>query len=290
MTLVNGRWCKSLSVRDRGLQYGDGVFETMAVAGGEPLCLSRHLARLEHGCRRLSIPVPGRRVLLQEIGEICSGVEQGVLKVIVTRGEGGRGYTPAQGTPTRLLIQYPWPVYPARYWQEGIAARVCQMRLGRNPWLAGIKHLNRLEQVLARRECDDAHVPEGLMLDAEGWVIEGTISNLFVVKAGQLLTPQLSHCGVEGTIRGLVIELVRAKDWLPVSITGIQLPAVLGADEVFLCNSIFGIWPVVSIGAQHFDIGSLTQHLQHELVRSRAIVAPGWQESGLAWPRQDTAV
>jgi 4-amino-4-deoxychorismate lyase len=275
MSLVNGRWCKSLSARDRGIHYGDGVFETMAVQHGEPLCLDRHLARLERGCRRLAIPVPGRLGLLQEIGEMCSGVEQGVLKVIVTRGEGGRGYTPAQGSPTRVLIPYPWPVYPAHYWQDGIVACVCHVRLGRNPWLAGIKHLNRLEQVLARRECDDARVPEGLMLDAEGWVIEGTTSNLFIVKGGQLRTPQLSHCGVEGTIRGLVIDLVRAQDWLPVSVAGILLPEVLRADEVFLCNSIFGIWPVVGIGEQHFDIGSITRHLQQELVRSRAIVAVG---------------
>lgn len=171
MILVNGKVSSRIEIADRGLQYGDGLFETIAIRDERAILYSSHLKRLEDGCRRLSIPLIARRILDKEIFKLCRGVSRGVLKVIVTRGSGGRGYQPpSQPQPTRILSVHPWPNYPSLFIEYGITLRVCHTSLGYNPCLAGIKHLNRLEQVLARSEWENPMIPEGLMLDSQGQV------------------------------------------------------------------------------------------------------------------------
>ena len=204
-TLINGVAATCIDAHDRGFHYGDGLFETFAVSNGEPAMWDMHMQRLLLGCQRLGFPAPDPTLLRSEALSLCAVPDapaRGVLKIIITRGGGGRGYRApspsavlATGGVTRMLALYPWPDYPAAFWSEGVAVRVCATRLGCNPALAGIKHLNRLEQVLARNEWDDASVAEGLMLDPQGSVIEGTMTNLFVVRNGQLLTPDVSQCG-----------------------------------------------------------------------------------------------
>ena len=260
-TLVNGVSTTSVDVHDRGLHYGDGVFETFAVRNGVPALWDMHMQRLMLSCQRLNFPELDPALLWNEAMSLLrsnadagSGdAVQGVLKIIITRGSGGRGYrapppsaTLAMGGATRILALYPWPEYPATFWSEGVAVRVCATRLGCNPALASIKHLNRLEQVLARSEWDDVNVPEGVMLDTQGDVIEGTMTNLFVVRNGQMLTPDVSQCGVAGIMRGWILAHARAVG-IPATITALTLDTVTSADEVFLCNSVIGIWPVRDI-------------------------------------------
>lgn len=248
-TLINGVSANCIDVHDRGLHYGDGLFETFAVINGEPALWDGHMQRLQLGCQRLNFPNflgPDLALLRSEALSLCSGETQGVLKIIITRGSGGRGYRappPLSAQVTRILALYPWPDYPATFWSDGVTVRVCTTRLGWNPALAGIKHLNRLEQVLARSEWDDARVPEGLMLDIQGNVIEGTMTNLFVVRNGQLLTPDVSQCGVAGVMRNWVLACARMAG-IPSAITALTLDSVNSADEVFLCNSVIGLWPV----------------------------------------------
>ncbi len=244
--LVNGVPGASFDANDRGLHYGDGLFETIAVHGGAPALWDRHMQRLLLGCERLGIAPIDAAQLRRESLQLCEGVAEGVLKIIITRGSGGRGYrAPPSGAtqPTRLVALYAWPEYPPAFWVEGVAVRLCSTRLGSNPALAGIKHLNRLEQVLARSEWEDPAIPEGLMLDGEGHVIEGTMSNLFIVRNGRLLTPDLSRCGVAGVMRGCILDGVRDTG-IPAEITQITLDDVKSSDEVFLCNSLIGVWPV----------------------------------------------
>lgn len=246
-TLINGLEEAAITVQDRGLHYGDGLFETFAVIHSEPQYWERHYRRLACGCERLKLPLPEEGLLRMEASQIYRGVERGVLKLILTRGRGNRGYRfPDPLIPTRLFSLYPWPDYPKNYLHEGISVKICTMRLARNPRLAGIKHLNRLEQVLARNEWDDPAIAEGLMLDTEGYVIEGTMTNLFLVWEGILITPDLSYCGICGIMRECILEAAACLT-IPTLIQPVYLEDLYKAEEAFVCNSIIGIWPIRQI-------------------------------------------
>ncbi|WP_255210882.1 aminodeoxychorismate lyase [Methylogaea oryzae] len=250
MMLVNGREGLSVPVADRGFQYGDGCFTTLEVRDGAPLFLARHQARLSRDCARLQIPYDCADQVVSEARSLAEAGRDGVLKIIVTRGAGGRGYRcPDVPQASRILGFYPRPVYPSEWAASGVVVRVCRMRLGNNPALAGIKHMNRLEQVLARSEWSDAEIAEGLLLDAQGWVTEGVMSNVFMVRDGRLETPRLNRCGVAGVMRELVAELA-GRMGIAVREGRCRLSRLREADEVFVTNSLIGIWPVRRPGRQ----------------------------------------
>jgi 4-amino-4-deoxychorismate lyase len=261
LCLVNGESQNRVSVADRGLQYGDGLFETLAVRDGRPQLWDRHLRRMAEGCRRLRIQMPEPDLLANEAHRLCTGRGQGVLKLIVTRGSGGRGYGPLlHSSTTRILSLYPWPAFPTQASQHGVRVRFCETRLGINPRLAGLKHLNRLEQVLARLEWDDPSIVEGLMLDQGGRVIEGTMSNLFAVYQAKILTPQLMGCGVAGVMRQRILELLREIE-LPCRITQLMPEDLRRANELFLCNSVIGVWPISHLEGRQVPGGPMTQRI-----------------------------
>lgn len=270
MILINGVSTTTIETSDRGFQYGDGLFETIEVRNRQAVLLKRHLERLNSGCQRLSMPVPDAQLLSAEVDSLCRSPDAGaraVLKIIITRGSGGRGYRPPDIIqPTRVLSLHPYPDYPKNYSEQGIVARFCTGRLGLNPYLAGIKHLNRLEQVMARAEWSDSAIQEGLMLDIKGHVIEGTMTNLFYIKNNRLYTAALTYSGVAGIMRSLVIELATAHGF-PVSEHTFSRNELLSADEVFICNSIIGIWPVKQIANTYFSVGALTRNIQDWLTK-----------------------
>lgn len=262
MILVNGECREHIDVTDRGFQYGDGLFETIAITNGQPVFLDRHLDRLEAGCRRLYIPFPGSELLIFEAQKLSQHSNNAVLKLILTRGSGGRGYRqPDVIQTTRVLSTHPFPDYPDSYKEQGIVARFCDTRLGLNPALAGIKHLNRLEQVLARAEWTDPDIQEGIMLDMNEHVIEGTMTNLFYVKKDILYTSSLLLSGVEGIIRSLIIAK-SSEFGISVMERAFTKDELLSADEIFVCNSIIGIWPVRQIVKKCFPVGTRTRQLQ----------------------------
>lgn len=271
MFLLNGESRHLVDVSDRGFQYGDGLFETLEILQGKALFLDRHLQRLTHGCQRLLLPPPDWQILQQETQQLISHTEHGVLKIIITRGSGGRGYRqPEPIVPTRLLSLHPYPQYPDTLQTQGISVRFCNQLLSINPSLAGIKHLNRLEQVLARAEWQDDAIQEGLMLDSYGHVIEGTMSNLFIVKNAVLYTPALTQSGIAGIVRQLVLEFAEQLS-LSVSIQSLDKEQLLAADEVFVTNSVIGIWPVKQIAEQCWPVGEWTRRLQAMLNQARLI-------------------
>lgn len=261
--LLNGQPATAISVQDRGLAYGDGLFETILVRDGKPLLLQEHLARMQRGCAVLGLD-PDIAELQSEIALMLvqAAARETVLKIILTREANGRGYRPFTTACNRLLTLHPVPDYRASMPEQGIAMFVCRQRLARQPVLAGLKHLNRLEQVLASREWPDDSYLEGLMLDTEGLVIEGTRSNLFAVIGGQLLTPTLDNCGVSGVMR----------DWLLQRFGNVAgehnftLGQLRAASEIFICSSVIGIWPVKQLqhGSERhsFNIGSRTRQAQ----------------------------
>ncbi|WP_343803057.1 aminodeoxychorismate lyase [Marinobacterium maritimum] len=264
-TLINGEFSDCIGVADRGLAYGHGVFETFLVLNGTPVFYTEHLQRLLTGCKRLGIPVdqlPQR--LEHDLMQLDYPAGRAVLKLIVTCGSGGRGYlTPNPASPVRILMLSPLPEYPGQP-EQGIRARWCQTRLACQPLLSGIKHLNRLEQVLARNEWQDPAIREGLVCDSRGFVVEGTMSNLCFIAGGRFCTPALDQSGVEGIVRNQLLQLA-ALQGLEVEAGRYTPDDVHSADELFVCNSLIGIWPIVQLGDRSYEWGTYTRRLQSAL-------------------------
>jgi 4-amino-4-deoxychorismate lyase len=260
-TLIDGIETDRVAVTDRGLQYGDGLFETLAVRHGG-LCLWRkHFARLSRGAERLGIACPSQNLLLRECGQLIAGESAGVLKIVLTRGSGGRGYRlPEPSHPTRICSLHPWPEYPVSWREKGVSVISCRTPLGNNPILAGIKHLNRLEQVVGRSEWRDPQIAEGLMCDGRGRVIGGTMSNLFLMVKGRLSTPRLDRCGIEGTVRDLVLRMAPSFG-IEVAQTDIRHADLVAADGLFLTNALIGVWPVRRLGTQDMSLDRLPVEL-----------------------------
>jgi 4-amino-4-deoxychorismate lyase len=238
---INGRRGTVIDCRDRGLQYGDGLFETMRVRRRRIRLLELHLDRLAEGCRRLGIDVPAAG-LEREAAARARQCVDGVLKLILTRGRGVRGYRPTgKERYTRVLSLHALP--PPEALPKPVRVRRCRPPLGLNPDLAGLKTLNRLESVMARAEWGDERIWEGLLRDVEGSVISGTMSNVFLRRGSTLMTPALDRCGVAGVMRRWVLE--QAKD-LRLSVWQGRLPveAFRDAEEVFMTNAVAGVVPV----------------------------------------------
>jgi 4-amino-4-deoxychorismate lyase len=262
--LVNGR-AAGLDPADRGLAYGDGLFETMAAAEGKIRWLEQHLERLDEGCRRLEIDGLDWQAVRREIAEHCPSTGRAVVKLIVTRGPGGRGYRPPEhARPTRILSVSAWPEHPASHYTDGIRVRVCAQRLGENPLLAGLKHLCRLEQVLAQIELRGTDAAQGLLLDTSGRVVGGSSGNVFAVRDGGLLTPGLARCGIKGVMRRVVLETARELG-LEALETDLALADLQTADELFVTNALIGIWPVAWLDEQRFEPGATTRQLMRAL-------------------------
>jgi 4-amino-4-deoxychorismate lyase len=258
---VDGQPADALSLKDRGLAYGDGLFETIAVRDGQPLLLERHLSRLADGCKRLAIAVD-HELIRNELLAYATALGDGVLKLILTRGDSLRGYAPDPAAQARRILQgNPPAAYPAVHGEQGVRLFPCTTRLSIQPLLAGLKHLNRLEQVIARSEWQDTDHAEGLMLDQAGRVIEGVFSNLFLVRDGVLMTADLKRCGVEGVMRAELLFQAESLG-IPTQITDITLEQLQWADEVFVCNSVYGVWPVHAYAALSWPVGPLTRKLQ----------------------------
>ncbi len=274
MWLVNGR-ATGVDPADRGLAYGDGLFETMAAIDGQVRRLEFHLERLTHGCRRLAIPLPDTAALRHELATHCPPAGRAVVKLIVTRGPAGRGYRPPEhAAPTRIVGFFAWPDYPASNYEHGIEVQTLQIRLGENPQLAGLKHLNRLEQVLAQAELARADAQEGLLLDTSDNVVSCTSSNVFAVQGEALVTPDLSRCGVRGVMRRAVLEAAGDVGLEPVE-RNLSLGEFIAASEIFVTNALFEIWPVARLDHRRLAPGAKTRELMARLGTVQCVSGSG---------------
>lgn len=265
MILVNGVISDSIPATDRGLAYGDGAFRTLLLRGGRPLHWPLHYVKLAADCRALGMECPSEPVLAREIDQAAQCEPDCVLKIIVTRGTGQRGYAPPLGArATRVVMTAPLPRYPEEFTQTGIEARFCDIRLGLQPALAGLKHLNRLENILARAEWDDPAIAEGVLLDIEGNVIGGTMSNLFVVERGALFTPDVTRCGVAGVTRARLMQAATAHG-MSCHIENISSGRLLQADAILLVNSIIGVWQVVRLAGRTWEPMTVVRQLREWL-------------------------
>lgn len=260
--LINGIENGCLSPLDRGFAYGDGIFRTLAIKDGCPQHWALHYAKLVHDCNMLGIVCPSATVLLNDIERLFANSPQAVAKIIVTRGEGARGYSmPSLAQPNRVVIKSAYPQYPQVNFELGVRLHVCQTRLGQQPQLAGIKHLNRLENVIARAEWSDSTIADGLLLDAEGNAIECTASNLLARYGKTLLSPDLTRCGVAGVTRQRVLEMAPGLGY-ETEVTDIPLATLLEADEILITNSLFGVWQVLGIASRQWQPQPLAARLR----------------------------
>jgi len=265
VALVNGESALQVSLFDRALQYGDGLFRTVLVDQGAALNLNRHLKHIQHGCQVLGIDSPHgfRETIARETEELCEQRKTAILKIVVTRGQGGRGYAPTVTSgPTRILAVSAAPSHPPGLWEKGVKIRLCRTPAAENTALAGIKHLNRLPQVLARGEWKDPEIFQGLMSDSGGNLVGGTMSNILAVQRGCIYTPALDAAGVAGTQREQVLETAEKAGY---GISRGHWPPEFYAcaEEVFLTNAVLGILPVQSIEDEpvaHAP-GPVTRHL-----------------------------
>jgi len=266
--LVNGEKSDSLPVTDRGLQFGDGVFETIRIHQGKPVWWQRHMDRLLDGCHRLRFAdIPDIDTLLQEASALSSDCATGVLKIIITRGNSNSGYTPPDRTTANRILS----LTPGQRHQdlaaEGIILGICKQGLAGHDSLSGIKHLNRLEQVLARLQCQAEGWDEGIMLDDQGSVIEGSMSNLFIWREDHLLTPSLQKSGIKGLCREIIIDLA-AENGIAVEQTTFRLEDLANSCGMFVTNSLIGIWPVINFNGQQLAVCANTRLLQQKLEES----------------------
>jgi len=266
MTLVDGRPETQISVLDRGLQFGDGLFETIACVRGAPRFLDLHCERLAFGCSRLRIDFPDMPALRAEVLGLARDAQRCLIKVIVTRGTATqRGYAAAGNErATRIAIRQPWPDEDPGCTERGVRVCTLNFRLGENPALAGLKHCNRLEQILARAAWPGPDLAEGLLYSHSGRLVSGTMTNVFLVNGSGLSTPRMDLCGVAGVMRKVVLAEARAAG-LIAGESELRAAEVHSAQEIFLTNARIGIWPVRELDGRAFEPGPVTRRLQAAL-------------------------
>ena len=272
--LINGSFDAVISPFDRGFAYGDGVFRTMKMVDGLPENWPLHYQKLVADCAAINIVCPSAELLMSDLQQLflpfdLSENPLAIAKIIITRGAGNRGYTPPAITaPMRVITKSAMLQYPELRFSEGVSLTVCETRLASQPKLAGIKHLNRLENVLARMEWTDTHttngIADGIMVDNAGNVIECTAANIFARFSDTLITPSLTQCGVAGITRQRIIDLAHTLS-LKAKVEVIDLPTLLSADEVIICNSLYSAWQVKSIQEKMLKTGTLAANIRAAL-------------------------
>lgn len=263
--LINGNSNYTISPLDRGFAYGDGIFRTLIMREGEPENWPLHYQKLVADCAAINIVCPSAEILMSDLCQLFSLTETAVAKIIITRGEGERGYAPPAITaPMRVVLKTAMPNYPKSYSAQGVNLHVCKTQLANQPLLAGVKHLNRLENVLARMEWTDPTIAEGIMLDHQNNVIECTAANIFARFNNTLITPNLSQCGIAGITRQRIID--HAHLWnLKIKVEQLDLERLLTADEVLICSSLFTAWQVQHILDKNWQPSPLANNIRKTL-------------------------
>jgi 4-amino-4-deoxychorismate lyase len=254
--LIDGTPSASTWPYERSCQYGDGLFETIAVIEGSPCLWEAHVRRLLLGCERLRLPVPDVDELKSQALSLCHDYPRAVLKLAWSAGGRQRGYRRAQGAIPRSVMSIDQWQPPEK--NNGWRVRVCDQRLGSNPYLAGIKHMNRLEQVLGRLECDDTLFDEGIMCSQDDHLVGGTMSNLFLQQGDKLLTPRIATAGIAGVVRDLLISNAR-RQGDDVEIADLAVSELYRSDALYLSNALLGIVRVSQCGDHLYD-PSIAEH------------------------------
>lgn len=258
---VNGEKTDKVSVLDRGFSYGDGIFTTIKVANSHCELLPQHIERLQQGLIKLSIASIDFENLFEDLTAKSKNLQNGVLKVIITRGQGKRGYS-SVGCDSPTIVISASSVAPSyqQWQQEGVELGVSTIALGINPLTAGIKHLNRLEQILVKQQIDDNKWTDAVVLDCQGHVIETSMANIFLCKDNIVYTPCLTSSGVKGLMRQQVINYLDDNN-IDIIEDRFKFGAIINADEIFITNCLMGVVPITGVDTTAFSIGKITSML-----------------------------
>jgi len=258
--LINGIQSQHIDAMDRGLAYGDGLFSTIKVQYGEMQLWDYHLQRLQLGASKLFFPEIDWQQLSDEVKTVAKTLldtKQSVLKVIITRGSGGRGYsTKGCESPLRIISTGTFPDFYEQWQKQGIDLVLCDSTLSSNSMLAGLKTLNRLEQVLIKKELESKGAVEGIVCDSNGFVIEACTANLFILLHGVWQTPNLEQSGVAGVQRRNIIERAKQAN-IEIKVTNIHIEQLLDAKAICLSNALMGIVPAKQCQDRVFDSSAL---------------------------------
>lgn len=273
LCLVNGEPSCQVSVADRGLNFADGLFETLRIAKSKAVLEEQHWRRLQAGlvrlniCCDLSLVSEAFQALLQQAAAV--GKFDGVVKILVSRGEGGRGFSPKTASrPTVIVRWFDLPDYAEDMYSRGVGIGICKTRLPHRPLIAGLKHLGNIEYVMAAAEVPrESPIQQGLLLDPEDNLVESISANLFLLINGCLYTPNLKRCGVAGTMRQWILETILRQLSLPSVVEDLPLSRLGKATEVFICNSVFGVVAVNRIGDRSWPPGPVTSAIQAEVMK-----------------------
>jgi len=263
LSWLNGQPSSSIALDDRGLAFGDGLFETLLINNSSVTLLAYHLERLLEGAHALRLSLDPDLVAKELRSFIASySLSQGVLKLIVTRGSGPRGYAVAENSQlNRVLLFYPAAKFKPFAARSPVIAELSRLKLAPQAALSGIKHLNRLEQVLAKTKgYSQSGCSDSILLDINGNVIETVSSNLFFFSGDQLLTPDLSLCGVNGTVRRLILAELEMELGIKVLIRRIKLSQLRQASLVFSTNSVRGVQRIQCIGLWSYPGDTVGDH------------------------------
>jgi 4-amino-4-deoxychorismate lyase len=266
--LFNGSAAGAELAWSRGLHYGDGIFRTCLIYDSDVIDLKEQLEKAEHDARHLELAAPPTALLAAEAQSLAANCPRGILRIVLMRSGGERGYRARSTAADRLLCRYQAAAHPASCWEQGVRAQRSRWRLATQPALAGIKHLNRLEQVLASRSWSDG-IDEVILDDADGRPVSGSRSNLFWVQDGTLRTPSLERCGVAGLMRDKVLAAAAALG-VATRIAAGTWAELENAGEAFVTNSVIGIWPLASLDERRWRApGPVTRRLSERLRHPR---------------------
>lgn len=262
---VNGILADQVDPLDRGLAYGDGLFATMRFSDGQVQFLSAHLARLVQGAYRLGFQWEVTESLIEQLKQLTLNQDHGGIKLLLSRGMGGRGYAaPKFSKVNEVVSLFEVPPHYVHWQKKGISLTLSELRLSQQPRLAGIKHLNRLEQVLIK----SAQLPKGfddwLVLDTDKRVIESSMANLFFIKGKEALTPAMTHSGVAGMMREQVIYTLIELGY-DVDVSEVNYGDLALFEHVFMTNSLLGLVDINRIDKITYSKSSLSDTLRQHL-------------------------
>ncbi|WP_286268801.1 aminodeoxychorismate lyase [Thalassotalea hakodatensis] len=237
---LNGIRTEDISITDRGLAYGDGVFTTAKIVDGTILLLMEHIERLKESCARIALSDIDWHALKAELVKQSTAFPLAVLKVMITAGTGGRGYSRiGVSKPNVIVMVHEFPKHYIDWQQAGVSIGIAKTRLGINPNLAGIKHLNRLEQVLIRKELDESQWQDLIVTDVQNNIVETSCANVFWIKNNDVFTPELGSSGVSGLLRNQTIRQLSE-----IKLIKEPLDSLVDIDAMIICNSVMGYVPV----------------------------------------------
>lgn len=264
--LVNGIEQSYIDVENRGLAYGDGLFTTAKIIGGKVQYLTAHVHRLLLGCEKLALLAPDKVELTKQFIKIAEQYSLAVLKVIITAGSGGRGYARSNTSHSNVIIMvYDYPNHYDELVSQGISLGNSNQQIGVNPMFSGIKHLNRLEQVLLRQELVGSKEDDLIVTNVNDEVIEATSANLFFWLDDKLCTPDIALSGVNGIMRQTILQ--QYPDTL---IRNVSLKQLESSTAMFICNCVMGVMPVKSYNGRTLNT-TLPQRVRNMIIRNEKL-------------------